>query len=121
MAADWCDKQSTWEGLEAHIQIKSIMQLHKRSVGCRCWSTRLQFCQVINLCQTGGGVQVDISDVQWSCEMTLIYEFCLWPLRGSLAQSERTCFTKHSRSIELTEDEIASAFIKLYDFPQAIT
>ncbi len=33
-ATDWRDKQSAWEGLEAHIQIKSIMQLHKRSVGC---------------------------------------------------------------------------------------
>lgn len=48
--------------------------------------------------------------------MALISEFCPWPF----VQSELTCFTKHSRSTELTEDEIASAFIKLYDFPQAI-
>jgi len=48
--------------------------------------------------------------------MALISEFCLWPF----VQSELTCFTKHSRKTELTEDEIASAFIKLYDCPQAI-
>lgn len=50
--------------------------------------------------------------------MALISELCPWPF----AQSELTCygFTKHSHSTELTEDEIASAFIKVYDFPQAI-
>lgn len=48
------------------------------------------------------------------------HEFCPWPLRGSFVQSELTCFTKRSRSTELTGDEIASAFIKVYDFPQAM-